>query len=112
MVFLRADDKIEVGHFFQELFAPALGHAAHHAEDEIRFRLPVFAELAHVAEGLLLGLVAHRAGIQKHHIGLVRLRRDRESALDEHLRDLLGVALVHLATKGSEIHFRHRKGAI
>ena len=109
VVFLGADDEVEMGHFLEELFASALRHAAHHSEDEIRLRLPMLAELAHVAEGLLLGLVSHRAGIQQHHIGLIGLGRDREATLDEHLRDLLGVALVHLATKGSEIDFRHRE---
>jgi len=61
----------------------------------------------HVTESLLLCLVTHGAGIHENDIRVIGLRRDREATLDEHLGDLLGVAFVHLASKGSEEDFRH-----
>jgi len=110
VVFLRSRDEVEMRDFFEELVAAALRHATHHPEDDVGVVFPVLAEVAHVPKRLLLGLIPDRAGIHEDDIGVIGLRRDREAALDEHLGDLLGVALVHLASKGSEKDFRHRKG--
>jgi hypothetical protein len=107
VVLLRPGDEIEMGDFFEKLIAAALRHASHHAVDDIGILFPVLPEVTHVTESLLLCLVTHGAGIHENDIRVIGLRRDREATLDEHLGDLLGVAFVHLASKGSEEDFRH-----
>ena len=110
VVFLRADDDIEVRDALEKLLPAGLRHAAHEAIDHVRPLLPLGAHDAHFPQGLLLRLVAHRAGVDQDRVGILFRRRQGVAALGEHPRHLLGVALVHLAAVGLEINFRHQRG--
>ena len=110
VVFLRADDEIEVRDALEKLLPAGLRHAAHEAIDHVRALLPLRTHDAHFPERLLLRLVAHRAGIDQDRVGVLFRRRQGVAALGEHPRHLLGVALVHLAAAGLEINFRHQRG--
>jgi hypothetical protein len=88
--------------------APALGHAAE--ETEHHTPLPVvMGHEAHLAERLLLGHVAHAARVEQDDVGLGLVGRHFIAARGEHLRDLFGIALVHLATVGFDEDFGHGK---
>src|SRR4029077_9820744 len=107
MEFLGANHKIEVRDLFQQLRPPRLRHAAEKSKNGFRPALRHAAEHSHLAKRLLLGHVAHAAGIEQNDIGL-RLATDLlVAAGNERMRDLLRVALVHLATVGLDEKFRH-----
>ena len=59
--------------FYQFVLYP-LGHAAHHAHDEVRTLLAERTERLQAVQDFLLGIVAHGAGIQEYGIGLFRRR--------------------------------------
>ncbi len=108
MKFLRADDQIHVGQCLDEFLAAALRHAAHVAEN---LAGPVFLrgadEVLHLVDGLLLGEIAHAAGVEQNHVGDGLGLRQRITLGDELRGDSLAVALVHLASVGFDIDARH-----
>src|SRR5438105_15238025 len=106
MKFLGANHKIEMWDFFQQLRPPRLRHAAEKPKNGFRPPLPHAAEHSHLAKRLLLGHVAHAAGIEQNNIGL-RLAIDAlVAAGDERMRDPLAIALVHLTTVRPNEEFR------
>src|SRR6266480_5136068 len=107
MKFLGANHKIEMWDFFQQLRPTRLRHAAEKPKDGFRPPLPHAAEHSHLAKRLLLGHVAHAAGIEQNNIGLRLATDPLVAARNERVRDLLRVALVHLATVGLNEEFRH-----
>ena len=107
VVFLGADDDVEVGQGFEKFLAARLGHAAHEAVNDVFSVAALVDEVAHFSEGFLLGLVADGTGVDEHGVRLVLVGRDRVAALAEHAGDLLGVALVHLASVGFDVNFGH-----
>src|SRR5256714_5646143 len=107
MKFLGANDKIEMWDFFQQLRPPRLRHAAEKAKDGFRPALRHAAEHSHLAKRLLLGHVAHAAGIEENDIGLRLATDPLVAAGNERMRNLLRVALVHLAAVGLNEEFRH-----
>jgi hypothetical protein len=78
------------------------GHAAADA-DHHALGLQVL-DAAEVAEDLLLGLLAHRAGVEQDEVGLFGVVR-RGVALGgfEHIGHLVRVVLVHLAAEGLDV---------
>ena len=96
-----------LGTALNKLVAARLGHAAHETIDHVFAVAPGVHHGAHFPERLLLGLVAHRAGVDEDGVGLVFVGGDRVAALAEHARDLFGVALVHLASVGLDVNFGH-----
>ena len=107
MEFLRADDEVDVPQVARQLRAAALRHAAEQAENHLRLVLAEPAEHPHFAERLLLRHVAHRAGIEQHHIGLRLARRPFVATRQEVAQHLLGVALIHLAAISFDVDLRH-----
>jgi len=70
MEFLRADDKVHVRQFVNELPPAALGHAAHETQNHFRAVAADFGgERLHFADGFLLGGVAHAASVEQDDIG-------------------------------------------
>ena len=96
-----------MGRGFEKRVAAGLGHAADVAEDEMGTLFAELAEHSHFADRLLLGHVAHAAGVQQNHIGVGLCGHHAVAALDEHFRHLLGVALIHLAAVGFNIDAGH-----
>ena len=108
MKFLRADDEVNIRQAVNQLLAAALRHAAHETEDDVG---PVLADVAgdvlHLVDGLLLGIVAHAAGVEQHDVRDVFGRGEGVAFGDELRGDGFAVALVHLATVGFDIDARH-----
>ena len=71
---------------------------------------PELPHHTHLADGLLLGHVAHTAGVEQNHIGFGFIRDKLISALGEHFRHLIGVALIHLAAVGFDVDAGHFGG--
>ena len=107
MKFLCANDQIEVRQIFQQRRAARLGHAAEEPENHVRpfFRQP--PEHAHLPKRFLVSHVTHAAGVQEDDV-CFRLVSDLLVAeRQERMRDLFGVALVHLAAISLDEEFRH-----
>ena len=107
MEFLRADHKIEMRNFPQQFRAAGLRHAAKKSEDSFRAVLADAAEHSHFAQRLLLRHVAHTAGVEQNNIGLDLGIDALIATRDERIRDLLGIAFVHLTAVGLDEKFRH-----
>ncbi len=108
MEFLRAEHQVYVGQPVNQFASAALRHATQESEQLSR---PLLARLAgqrgHFSERLLLGHVAHRAGVEQDYIRDVFGPRQR-IALGHELRgDRFAVALVHLATVSFNVNTRH-----
>ena len=109
VIFLRADDQVQMRQFRKQLLAAGLGHAAHEAIDDMRTPAVFGPQHAHFSEGFLLRLIAHRAGVDQNGVGLGLVGGHRVTAFDEHPHDLFGVALIHLAAVGSDVDLGHEK---
>ncbi len=70
MKFLRADDEIEMRQAGEQSVAARLRHAAEKTEDDLRATLRQLAHHAHFAERLLVGHVAHAAGVEQDDVGV------------------------------------------
>ena len=103
VILLRAYHEIHA-RLLHQLTATALRHAAHESGHQRHLAPP---HHAHLAQRLLLRLIAHGAGVDQHHIRIQIRPRHGIAALDEHLRHLLGVALVHLAAVGFDMDAWH-----
>ncbi len=105
---MRADDEVHVRQFVNELPSAALGHAAHKTQHHAGAVAADFGgERLHFADGLLLGGIAHTAGVEQDDVG-GGFRGSESIALGNELRgDGFGVALVHLAPVGFDIDTRH-----
>ncbi len=111
--FLGADDEVHVGQALEDFGAAVLGHAAKDTEHEVGVLLFAVGDVAGLAEGLLLGGVADRAGVEQHDVAVILGLHDAVAPATQHRRDGLAVALVHLATVGLDIdavHFGKRTG--
>ena len=106
---LRSRHQVEMGQFGEKRGTAALRHATEKPEDGVRAALLQAAQGAHFADGLLLGHVADAARVQEDDIRVFGVAGHLVAARDEHLRDLLRVALVHLASVGLEKYLGHRK---
>ena len=81
-----------------EFFPDAFGHAAKHTDDEAA-PLPLqTVEELQAGDNLLLRIVAHRASVQEHSIGLVQILRHLIAGHAHHAGHNLAVCHVHLAT--------------
>jgi hypothetical protein len=109
---LRSDHEIEMRHIGKKRVSPRLRHAAEKTKDDFRATLRDVPEHSHFAERFLLGHVAHAAGIQQNHVRLGFPRRALIATLQQGMRDLFGIALVHLAAVGFDEKFRHRESGL
>ena len=79
----------------------ALGHAADDADDESALALVAQGvQLVESRENLLLGIVAHRARVDKYRIGLVDVLARLVARHLHHRGDNLAVSHIHLASVG------------
>ena len=62
--FLRTNNKIDMGQILQQRLAARLGHAANKTKNHMRPLFSHATEHSHFAERLLIGHVAHTAGVQ------------------------------------------------
>ncbi len=94
----------------RQLGAPALGHASHVPQHQVRFLPFQRGQHSHLAQRLLLGQIADATGIEQDHIGILFRGHQRIAAPGEHRRDCLAVTLVHLAAVGFDVDLFHRRG--
>src|SRR5690606_22458295 len=98
---IRPEDEVEVWHLLEEPRLLLLRHAAAHPDA----RAPLALEGPIAAEGreeLLLALLADRAGVQDHQVGIVRRPGRRPARLRQRLDHAGGVGLVHLAAESMD----------
>ena len=96
--FLRADDQVEVGQLFEQRRPAVLRHATEDPEHEVRLLPLALLEVTRLADRLLLGRVAHAAGVEQQDVAVVLVRHDPIAPGTQHRRDRFAVALVHLTT--------------
>ncbi|MPM88429.1 hypothetical protein SDC9_135533 [bioreactor metagenome] len=95
-----AEHEIEMRQLFQQFVAAVLRHAADGADDQVGVaRLVLFHE-ADLADGFALGLFAHAAGVEDHHLGCGLAGDDFVARCGQHPGQRLGIAHVHLAAVG------------
>ena len=100
----RARDDVHMARAIEDFVADALRHAAHHPDDQIGAGLLGAFELPHPGPGAVLGVLAHRAGVEQHDVGLVELGGDGEALAPEAAFGQQRVVLVHLAAEGHHVH--------
>ena len=96
----------------EDIVALCLGHAAQDAEDQVGALALELLHEAHLPDRPLLGVRAHRAGVQEDDIGILLAVGDSVALGGEHAEDFLGVPLVHLATVGLKVHGLGHRGPI
>jgi hypothetical protein len=104
---LCANDKIDVRQIIQQRGTARLGHAAEEPENHVRPFFRKSPEHSHLAKRFLVSHVAHAARVQQHNIGFRLVPDPLVAACHERMRDLFGVALVHLAAISFDEKFRH-----
>ena len=105
---LRSEDDIDVRRAGDDGLALLAGHAAADTDDEVGVLLLEVLHPAQVVEDLLLRLLAHRAGVEEDHVRLFGVVGFLEAiGRPEHIRHLVRVILVHLATESTDIKFFH-----
>ena len=113
MKLLRAENEVNVRQTINQFLAATLRHATHEAEDDVGSALAERArDVLHPADGFLLGVVAHAASIEQHHIRDVFGRGEGVALGDELSGDGFAIALVHLATVSFDIDARHGSRAL
>jgi hypothetical protein len=79
-----------------------------HTDDQVGILLLEMLDPPQVVEDLFLGLLTHGTRIEEDHIGLFRVVRLLQPiGRPEHIRHLVRVVLVHLATEGTDIELFH-----
>jgi hypothetical protein len=69
--FLRADDQIDLGQLLQDRRPPALRHAAEKTDHLVLAAFFPALQRLHLPDRLLLGHVAHRAGVEQDDVGAI-----------------------------------------
>ena len=105
--FLRANDQVDIRQFIKNRSSPALGHTAQKTDDLMLAMFFASFQRLHFADRLLLGHVAHRAGVEQDDIGVFFAFHEIVAAARQVAGDLFGVAHVHLATVGFDEDGRH-----
>ena len=109
-----AAEDIDVGISVKKFRAFALGHAADHADHQMRLGFFSIAQLAQSRPHFLLGVLAHRAGVVNNHISEIAIINrfiTLRAKLPEHE---FAVEHVHLTAKSFHVqlalHARHHNG--
>ena len=92
----------------EQLVLHALGHAAQHTYNQLSLP-PQGVQRLQPSVNLLLGIVAHRTGVQQHAVGLVDAVADLVARHLHHAGHHLRVGHVHLAAVGLNKQFFHLK---
>ena len=105
--FLGADDQVHVGQLVEQRDPAVLRHAAEDPEDEVGVFLLPREDVAGLADGLLLGGVPDRAGVEQEDVAVVLRPDNPVTPGAQHRRDSFAVALVHLAPVSLEVDAVH-----
>jgi hypothetical protein len=98
---LRTEHEVDVRRALDDRRAFLTGDAAADADQQTRVFLLQVLDAPEIVKHLLLRLLAHRAGVEQDHVGLLRPVGRRQSlGLTQYVGHLVRVVLVHLATKG------------
>ena len=91
----------------EDPLALGFGVAAAHGDDALRVRLLQRRRLGQVRGEALVGLLAHRAGVEDDHVGLLLGDRLSQACRLEQALDPLGVVGVHLAPECGDVVAPH-----
>ncbi len=95
---------IDMRHAGNDVRALLLGDASGDGDDQGRLSFFIRPEPADIAQGLLVGLLAHRAGVQNNQIRLFQRLSWLPSFPAEYGIHLLAVEIIHLAAVGEDLH--------
>ena len=90
----------------------AFSHAAQHAQQHPLAGGLALAHDADAAVGLAFGVLAHRAGVEEHHLGGVGFFHEPVPQAQQLPAHQLGIELVHLATEGLEVDAWEGRGGV
>ena len=103
---LRAEHQIDVGRALDDGFAFLGGHAAAHADQQIRIGALELLQPAQVGKHFFLGFFAHGAGVEQDDVGVFRrVGADQAIGGAQDVGHLVRVVLVHLAAEGFDEDF-------
>ena len=108
---LGAEDRVHPGGAVKNPRALLARDAAAHGDHHAGMELLGLADAAEVGEDLLLGLLADRAGVEHHDVGVLkRVRALEPHALMKEVGDAAGVVVIHLAAEAAQVEFFHGHG--
>ena len=103
---LRTEHHVHVRRALDDRFAFLRRDAAAHADDQVGLGALEFLQAAQVGKHFFLCFFAHGAGIKQDDVGIVRRIGAYEPVgRAQHVRHLVRVVLVHLATEGLDEYF-------
>ena len=105
-----AEHEVDVRVALAQLFHDVglLRHAAADADDQARVLFFEFFQRADVAEDALLGMFAHRAGVEQDEVGVLQRIADAEADVLQDAADLFAVVDVLLAAVAAHVGQRRR----
>ena len=103
-VAVGADHQVEHARLIEQLGTQMLGHASGDSDHQGRVAPLEPREVAEPPEDPLLGVLADRAGVEHHRVGVLGALGEAHAGAQEHARHHLAVGQVHLAAIGLEEH--------
>ena len=106
---LRAEDDIDVGRAFDDVFAFLRCHAAGHADNHIGVFLFDGLDAAEIGKDFFLRFFAHGAGVEQDDVGIVGFGHLLDAAVFffQYGEHFFAVVFVHLAAEGADKDFFH-----
>ena len=105
---MRAEYDVDPRHLAQQRLSVLLGQAAADRDLDVGIAALARSQMAEVAVQLVVGVLAHRAGVEDHHIGVGALGGAPVAGRLEQARQPFGVVDVHLAAVGADLVGAHR----
>ena len=106
-VAVGAHDQVEHARLVEQSRAEVLGHAAGDADDQVRVAALEPGEVPEPPQHALLGVLADRAGVEDHRVGVLGTIGEAHARAQQHARHQFAVGHVHLAAVGLEEHTLH-----
>ena len=107
----RSAQHIHLRKSLENIRPVALGHASYHTNHQLRLGCLALAQLAQARPDLLLGVLTHRAGVVKDHVGLIAILNALVSPRAKLPQNQLAVEHVHLAAESFQIQFAFHTGS-
>ncbi|MNS94022.1 hypothetical protein D3C72_1282230 [compost metagenome] len=109
---LRPEHHVDIGRALDDGGAFLAGHAATHADHQVRIGLLQVLHPAQVRKHFFLRLFTHRTGVEQDDVGLFRVVGQLQALVAaQHVGHLVRVVLVHLAAEGADVQLAGGTGA-
>jgi hypothetical protein len=90
----------------EDCIAFELGHATHHAHEQISFIRPRRTHFTDARVDLSLSFLANRTGVQQHDVGVVDRLAEVVARSAQPCGGTLRISHIHLAAKRLDVHSR------